>query len=146
MKKLGYKKMVDPNTGEVQTFILIGHEFEDTDFVKVPFISLELLMQDKDMSKSATRILAYIIRHKISFDNYSFVLSYEYDIAGNIDMSKKQFHRAINTLIDKKLIVRLGRARYMLNPRFFRYGTVEQLRKFEEQYDKVQKGKDEKEC
>jgi hypothetical protein len=136
MKKLGYKKMVDPTTGEIQTFILIGHEFEDADFVKIPFISLQFLMQDKDIAKSAMRVLAYIIRHKISFDNYSFVLSYEYDIKGNIDITERQFHRAMQVLVKKDLVIKLGRTRYMLNPRYFRYGKVEQLKKFEEQYDK----------
>ncbi|ACM61832.1 replication/maintenance protein RepL [Caldicellulosiruptor bescii] len=149
MKKIGYKKMVDPETGEVQTFILIGHDFEDTDFVKLPFISIKLIMEDKDLAKSAMRILSYIVQHKISFNNYTFALSYEYDIKGNIDMSKKQYHLAIKKLIEKDLLIKIGRGRFMLNPRRIRYGRADQLRKFESEYDKIkktEKGKGDKEC
>lgn len=145
MKKIGYKKMVDPITGELQTFILIGHDFEDTDFVKLPFVSLELIMDDKDLAKSAMRLLSFIIRHKITFSNYTFALSYEYDIKGNLEMSEKQYHNAINKLIKKDLLIKIGRGRFMLNPRRIRYGRADQLRKFEEQYDKIKKAGDEDE-
>lgn len=137
VKKFGYKRMVDPQTGEEQTFVLIGHEFEDADFVKVPFVSIELIMGDKDLAKSAMRVLSYIIREKITFDKYEFSLSYMYDIKGKLDLSEMQFHRAVKKLCDKDILVRIGRGRFMLNPRYIRYGRADQLRKFETEYDRV---------
>ncbi len=139
MKKVGYKKMVDPDTGEVQTFVLIGHDFEDTDFVKLPFIAVKLILEDKKFAKSALRLLSYIILNKITFSDYSFSLSYEYDIKGEFRMSKSQYHEAIKELVDKDILIKIGRGRFMLNPRKVRYGRADQLKRFEERYETLKK-------
>jgi len=123
-------ELVDMTTGEIVPAVTwIRQQWKGERFVMVFQAAFEALAMDREITLDARRVLDYLFS-KLDFENY--ILIPQTEIAQKLGMQKQNVSRAIQTLIQKGIILegpKVDRSRgYRLNHHWGWKGALKNLR------------------
>lgn len=112
----GVKEFVDPETGEVLQFRIVGTPagFKDENFVKFFDAFTIDLLEDEELMGKSIRLLFWIIKH-LKMNSIEFPLSYNL-VKDDLKIHRDTFYRWRKTLEEKGIIQRIDVNYYRLNP------------------------------
>jgi len=114
-KLFSKRQEIDPHTGELKEFLLIGEPEEfDKNFTKIFHAFTEKLIQDTDIAGKAIRLLFWILGN-LEYGRIEFYMHYE-DIKKDLGISTDTFYRWKKTLEKKGIIRKIKPNLYQLNP------------------------------
>lgn len=110
------RELLDPKTGEIVEVLLIGRDpaHKDKDYVKVFVAFLRDVVQKKEIAGKAIRLLLYMV-DRLDWNTLEVWLIPS-QVAKDLGVDKRTFHRWIGDLIKVGYIQKLGRYRYRLKP------------------------------
>ena len=116
---MGRYALIDKETGEIieNEVLLVGRKPYNLDkgYVKVFVTFLKDIVEDKDIAGKSIRLLFYMLEECLNYETLIITIIPEYAMR-RLKISRKTYYRWLSTLIEKKIIYRIGRYRYMLKP------------------------------
>ena len=114
-KLFSKRQEIDPETGELKEFILIGEPEEfDRNFAKIFHAFSEQLIKDEKIAGKAIRLLFWILK-ELEYGSIEFYM-YPADVAEELKVAKMTVYRWIKILTEKGIIRKIKPNLYQLNP------------------------------
>ena len=110
--------LVNPKTGEIIEAVIFGEPYwrSDKDFVKIFALGLKELVKNDEIIGKAARLLFWILAEKLSWNSYEFFMRPEEAVKA-LKISRRTYYFWLKTLIDAKILERVGANIYRLTPR-----------------------------
>ena len=126
----GFKKLIDPDTGEMKTFVLLDSEVKDKDFAKVKKALTEAVLRDLKDLNGAVFLLLWFIDKAIElkmFDRPVVIPATYEEISQQLKVSIVTAKRYVKALKEKKYLIQPKKRQlvYMLNPEFIWLGSAQ---------------------
>jgi len=112
------KQFIDAETGEVFEAVIFGEPYwkADKGFVKIFAVGLKELVKNDEIIGKAARLLFWILAEKLSWNSYEFFMRPE-EVIEALKISRRTYYFWLKTLIDAKILERVGANIYRLTPR-----------------------------
>ena len=114
-KLFSKRQELDPETGELKEFILIGEPEEfDRNFAKIFHAFTEALISNEKIAGKAIRLLFWILK-ELEYGSIEFYMNYK-AVKEDLNISRDTYHRWTRTLIEEGIIRKINTNLYQLNP------------------------------
>jgi len=114
-KLFSKRQEIDPHTGELKEFLLIGQPEEfDKNFTKIFHAFTEALISNEKIAGKAIRLLFWILK-ELEYGSIEFYMNYK-AVKEDLDISRDTYHRWTRTLIEEGIIRKVNTNLYQLNP------------------------------
>jgi len=114
-KLFSKRQELDPETGELKEFILIGEPEEfDRNFSKIFHAFTEALISNEKIAGKAIRLLFWILK-ELEYGSIEFYMNYK-AVKEDLNISRDTYHRWTRTLIEEGIIRKINTNLYQLNP------------------------------
>jgi len=114
-KLISKRQELNPYTGELKEFILIGEPEEfDKNFTKIFHAFTEALINNEKIAGKAIRLLFWILK-EIEYGRIEFYMNYK-AVKENLNISRDTYHRWTRALIEEGIIKKINTNLYQLNP------------------------------
>jgi len=130
--------IVDVETGELHGKYKHKMKLSDSDFVLFFAKNLATLAVSKPSSKN--RIVAAILNEMNKDNVVHLVSSFTIPLAKQLEVSKSYITKVIIELIELRILFRIGRGVYIVNPWIYGKGNLQNISKLRWQFDAVRKG------
>jgi hypothetical protein len=130
---MGRYALLDKETGEIieDEVLIVGKKPYKLDkgYVKVFVTFLKDIVEDKEISGKAIRLLFFMLEECLNYETLVMTVVPEHAM-NRLNISRKTYYNWLNTLIKKGIIHRTGeRYRYVLKPYSAVKGKMEKARK-----------------
>jgi hypothetical protein len=129
---MGRYALIDKETGEIieDEVLIVGKKPYKLDkgYVKVFVTFLKDIVEDKDIAGKSIRLLFYMLEECLNYETLIMTVIPEYAMK-RLKISKDTYYRWLNILIEKGVIYRVGRYRYILKPYVAVKGKMEKARR-----------------
>ena len=125
---LQVKDFVDPETGEIQRFLIVELE-TNRDFVRIHRAFIEAMLRDLDYLNGAIKLLIWFINKALEcrmFNKPAEIFVFVEEVMRELRVKRRTVHRYLKLLKEKGYIIQLKKNRpvYMLNPEYIWLGTA----------------------
>ena len=129
---MGRYALYDKETGEIveEEVLIVGNRPYKLDkgYVKVFVTFLRDIVEDKEISGKAIRLLFFMLEECLNYETLIMTVIPEHAME-KLKISRDTYYRWLNTLIRKGIIHRAGRYRYVLKPYSAVKGKMEKARR-----------------
>ena len=125
---LQVKDFVDPETGEIQRFLIVELE-TNRDFVRIHRAFIEAMLRDLDYLNGAIKLLIWFINKALGcrmFNKPAEIFVFVEEVMRELRVKRRTVHRYLKLLKEKGYVIQLKKNRpvYMLNPEYIWLGTA----------------------
>jgi len=128
---MGRYALIDKETGEIieDEVLIVGKKPYKLDkgYVKVFVTFLKDIVEDKEIAGKSIRLLLYMLEECLNYETLVMTVIPSYAME-RLGICKKTYYNWLNTLINKGIIHRIDRYRYILKPYIAVKGKMEKAR------------------
>lgn len=126
-KLLGTKDFVDPQTGEIQRFLVIAPQNVDVDYVKVFIPFVREVIEDKDLVSKAFKLLLWIMSN-LDWNDLKVVMNSK-KVCKDLGITDRTYYRWKKVLVRKGILHPDPESReiYWLRPYAVIRGSMEKI-------------------
>jgi len=110
--------IIDKETGEIieENLLLIGRKpkYIDRGFIKIFTAFLSDIVENPKIAGKAIRLLFYMLEN-LNYNSYTIQIIPKYAME-ELNIGRDTFYRWLNDLIEEKIIIKVDRYTYKLNP------------------------------